>query len=135
MDVFVGGGLLIAAVLTIALGRRLLNRAGPQADAEAFGGAEFGAFIFTVFSTGAIVAFTNKVVTDPSVAGLSEIAFALAVAATVSVGLWSGLVRIAALPGATQHGSSDTPPPPLRGGRPSGTPAGKSSAGKVKKAA
>lgn len=114
MDYILGAGLLSAAVLTIALGRILLNRSAPAADEDAFGAAEGIAFLFTVVLAVAVAVMARQAFVDASLLSLAQMAGALVAAAVLSVAAWQGLDRLAA--GAQREAEAvEGPPAPGRG--------------------
>lgn len=93
MDYILGAGLLFAAVLTIALGRLVLNRSDKPVDDDTFGAAESIAFVFTVILTVGIAFMARKAIADDSLLSLLEMAAALGATAIASVAAWIGLAR------------------------------------------
>ena len=119
MDYILGAGLLFAAVLTIALGRLVLNRSAAPVDDETFGAAESIAFVFTVILAVGVALMARKAIADDSLLSLAELAGALVLAGAASVAAWIGLARLVTRK-AAQASAAPVAPGRGRPQRPSG---------------
>ena len=123
MDYILGAGLMFAAVLTIALGRILLNRSGKPVSDDTFGAAEGIAFIFTVILAVGVALMARKAIADDSLLSLAQLIAALTATAVASVAAWTGISRLTARAPAGLAGAAPGPAAPGRGRphRPTGT--------------
>ena len=121
MDYILGAGLLCAAVLTIALGRLVLNRSTAPADDESFGAVESLAFLFTVILAVGVALMARKAFADASLLSFAQLAGALVLAGVASAAAWIGLRRLVAGEAAlTQAPAGPVAPGRGRPQRPSG---------------
>lgn len=95
MDYVVGSGLLLAAVLVLAVGRLILYRRPRTADGEAFGLTESFAFAFTVLLALAISVLARRAFEDASLMSLALLAGALTVTGAAAALAWLLLARLA----------------------------------------
>ena len=137
MDYILGAGLLFAAVLTIVLGRLVLNRSSKPATDDTFGAAEGIAFVFTVILAVGIALMARKAFADDSLLSLAQMTAALAATAVASVAAWIGLARLTSRAPAALAGATPAPTAPGRGRphRPTGTGSERGRKAQAKRAA